>query len=434
MGTYSEFLIGQYSFCETKNDVEPLIMTIFRERDKITYAEATEEIDCSETTGDTPADMYHVYQYRTSASIVRKRLDIMGFSLENVQLAFDVGIKERILEIEAYMESANDNYGYLSDLKRDQDTLISSDFSSWIEAFRDILSRNLQTYNYHKRDTMKDENPLIQYILYEDDYDQIYRFPCSDIRALIRIMVEVCSPEELIIQDVSGLIASGYYDPEDAICNLNIQYLTKDYSVNEKIILLAEGSTDISILRESLGILYPELLDYFSFMDFGIANVQGGTSALVATIKAFIGSNISNRIIALFDNDTAGHLAKKQLEGFSIPENIKVMTYPDIEDACNYPTIGPSGVNILNVNGLACSIELYLGSDILSRNGQSIPVQWTGYEKTLRQYQGEILDKRQVQEAFAKKVAECKRTNTIGDSDTWQSMRCLLEAIFAAFK
>jgi hypothetical protein len=35
----------------------------------------------------------------------------------------------------------------------------------------------------------------------------------------------------------------------------------------------------------------------------------------------------------------------------------------------------------MNVNGLACSIEMYFGVDVLTRNNELIPIQWKGFEE-----------------------------------------------------
>ena len=104
----------------------------------------------------------------------------------------------------------------------------------------------------------------------------------------------------------------------------------------------------------------------------------------------------------MFDNDTAAEEAILALNKINIPPNIKVLRYPYLEMASNYPTIGPTGIEFTDINGLACSIELYLGRDILTNNDEYdyptkyIPVQWKGYSQSLRKYQGEILYKEQI--------------------------------------
>lgn len=63
-------------------------------------------------------------------------------------------------------------------------------------------------------------------------------------------------------------------------------------------------------------------------------------------------------------------------------------------DFCNhYPTIGPTGLQYMNINGKAVSIELFYGKDVLLKNDNYVPIQWTGYIRELEQYQGSIMDK-----------------------------------------
>lgn len=43
------------------------------------------------------------------------------------------------------------------------------------------------------------------------------------------------------------------------------------------------------------------------------------------------------------------------------------MHLPDLEMCRHYPTIGPGGSSIDNINGRACSIEMFLGKAILKK-------------------------------------------------------------------
>jgi hypothetical protein len=63
----------------------------------------------------------------------------------------------------------------------------------------------------------------------------------------------------------------------------------------------------------------------------------------------------------------------------------------------------------MDVNGLAGSIELYLGRDILVEdNGGLSPVQWRGYDRDLNQYQGELMNKTELQHRFMKKIRKAR--------------------------
>jgi hypothetical protein len=193
-------------------------------------------------------------------------------------------------------------------------------------------------------------------------------------------------------------------------------------------------TTDIYVLQQTLKLLYPHLYDYYSFMDFSSSNAMGSAPQLAAMVKAFAGSGIANRVIAVFDNDTAGLDAMRSLAKTNIPENIKVIRYPDIEMAANYPTLGPSGVSSLNINGLACALELYFGVDTLKIEGGLAPVQWKGYVEGVKQYQGGILRKKDLQEAFSRKLAECCADPTIIESKDWSGIRAVWETIFRVFQ
>ncbi len=134
------------------------------------------------------------------------------------------------------------------------------------------------------------------------------------------------------------------------------------------------------VLEGSFRLLYPHLVEFYSFIDFDGARASGGAGAQVNTLKAFIGAGIVNRIIAIFDNDTAAKVATRSLREIRLPDTVRVLLYPDLELARNYPTLGPQGISSMDVNGLAAGIELYLGDDVLRQSdGALTPVQWRGY-------------------------------------------------------
>jgi hypothetical protein len=81
----------------------------------------------------------------------------------------------------------------------------------------------------------------------------------------------------------------------------------------------------------------------------------------------------------------------------------------------------------MNVNGLACSIEMYFGIDTLMKNNQLIPIQWKGYDEKEKKYQGEISEKKYVQDNFRKKLKNTEVTEI-------KEIKELLNTIFNAFK
>ncbi|MFD3809208.1 hypothetical protein ACFWTC_38000 [Streptomyces sp. NPDC058619] len=207
------------------------------------------------------------------------------------------------------------------------------------------------------------------------------------------------------------------------------------------VIVLTEGSSDVAILEPALALLYPHLTDLVRFMNYA-NNAQGGAGSLVTTVRAFAAAHVANPVIALFDNDTAAADALRPLNrDSSLPSSIKVLRYPPIELAARYPTLGPpteqgpeGRISAADVNGLAGSIELYLGEDVLiGSDGALRPVQWNSYSKGSKQYQGEIIDKRDIQAAYKVKLAKAQENPDIMDEQDWSGIRAILDMIIHAF-
>jgi len=69
----------------------------------------------------------------------------------------------------------------------------------------------------------------------------------------------------------------------------------------------------------------------------------------------------------------------------------------------------------------------------LCKEAKLIPVQWKGYDQTLGKYQGEIIDKSEVQKQFYEKIEECLIDPTKTNNYDWTELNELLQAIFKAF-
>lgn len=229
-------------------------------------------------------------------------------------------------------------------------------------------------------------------------------------------ILSVLSDNGFIEYDLTDVINGGWVKLAEA--------KSVDY---ERIIILTEGKTDVEFISKSIEKLYPHLKDYYHFIDFDEYKVESSASALVKLITSFAAANVKHPIIALFDNDTAGLKEMKKLTSKTVPPNIKILKFPDITLAKKYPTVGPTGKKKMNVNGLACSIEMYFGVDVLTRNNELIPVQWKGFDDKEKKYQGEIADKKFVQETFRMKLNKSKVTEI-------KELTELLNGIFNAYK
>lgn len=430
MGVYHCLYLGNYEYLALKGDIDPKLMTIFRETDK----------KIGEEEGEDNVSLVTV-KYSNCVGVIKKRLGILGFSLENIKSDFEDFKRGEIGYFSDSLEEETLNSSILSDYKKNLSLLRSTEFEDYLEAIKEILTKNFSRYDLPV-DPDNPHFPLMVWILKNSElflgsniYDPRDNYYVHDIRSAIRFVLEALPDDSTVTLDLTEQIEAGWYSPKEDICKYHLDSLIKSHPVDSKIIILTEGSTDKNILETSFKLLFSDYSDYYSFMDFEEAKPEGGASHLVSTIKSFISAGVSNRIIALFDNDTAAKDAIRSLEKINVPENIKILQYPDLEIAKNYPAIGPSGIHKMNINGLAGSIEIYLGKDVLSdKNGEDLlPIQWKGFNQALKQYQGEILDKRKIQKNFKKKISKFNKGESAEEDGDWDSLRLIFEKIFAAF-
>jgi hypothetical protein len=398
-------------------------MTIFRETDKRVFTNRNplvcEELDSPED-GEPEASI----QYVCSTGKIIDRLNVMGFTLRRVREEFESLRRSKIEELASWEHDSDwiaEDMKFLNDLT----------FEDYTEGLRQVIAHSLRPAPFEDY-KQEGNSQVVKYILSEND-DCVLGFFGSDVRSLLRLACEVVNVESEVVQDITELVSAGYYEQDEVVCSNAIQALTSDYPENSPRIVLAEGSTDTAILREALELLYPHLSGYYSFFDFDLSRSQGSAGHLVSIVKAFAAAGVSNRVVALFDNDTAAREARRTLDEISLPPNIAVLYYPVLGRLRSYPTIGPTGPTPFDINGLAASIELYLGEDVLSENGAVTPVQWKGYSESLGAYHGEVIHKTQLQDAFWRKAKRCRSDAAEIRAADWSGLEAILKAIFTAF-
>ena len=437
MGTYTNLAVDGYELVTSKSAVIAEVMTLFREYDRKAYRRRVADIESSDSfNGDCDDDFEDVVQYATSVGNACQRLDVMGFTLERSRREYECIRNEELRDLVAIIEETSEN-------GTDPDTddyyvcraneLRLLTFENYVDAFRDVLRHRLKWYELEK-DQVAALDETSQYIL-QDQHDEWFHFGffCHDVRSFLRMALSLIPAEAEVVQDVSALVSSGWYTPTQAVCDDAIQSLVERYPENAHRILLTEGSRDADILKTALAVLFPHLQGYFTFFDFHGAKTGGGASQLIGVVKAFAAAGVANRVVAVLDNDTAGREARRALKDVTLPKNLAIVHYPVRDWMESYPTLGPSGSVLLNVNGTAASIELYLGRDVLEQNGHLCPVQWAGYSQSLNAYQGELLDKAGALERWRAKAARCLADRSQMIDAEWADLRAVWEQIFAAF-
>jgi hypothetical protein len=430
MGSFAQLEIDGFEIYSTKNSVDNEVMTIFRESEQVVIPNCPpSESVFGETVDSQDGETDCRVVYTCEVWKVRDRLDIMGFTLTRVNREFQELLSKHVESIDWWNGDPDLDPRGAAEIQ----FLESLTFESYLLGLRELFRLEIQPWdtNNSKRPQLSEE---AKYILNDHEEHEIGFFG-SDIRSLIRTACELAPDAGWITLDVTDLVAGGYFEADFKFVEKSTHALVARHPENAKRIILTEGKTDRRILHGAMSLLHPHLLDYYSFFDFDEARFGGGVGPLVALVKGFIAAGVSNRVIALFDNDTAAKEAMRLLDGIRIPQNIAVLTYPELELLQDYPTIGPTGQTRLNVNGMAASIELFLGRDVLTdeESGQLSPVQWKGYNEALRQYQGEVLNKGVLQEKFDKKFKAALADPKLVEIQDWSGLSAILKAIFNVF-
>lgn len=389
MGSFSEITFADYPVFSNKNWYYPEIVNSLFLPDDFISEERKYTTRNRLVWGDAYENEKGTFKfkgYRQTVKVCRDRLEIFGASSKKAKKDFQQG--KKISRQEGF-------YNF---------SLSSITYDQYLAEIKSIIESKEITYD-QLNENFRESLTSGELGIYGFSLD-------SHLHSILSVLPD----NDFVEYDLTDVINGGWVDEDQA------KYV--DY---EKIIILTEGKSDVEFISKSIEKLYPHLKDYYHFIDFDEYKVESSTSALVKLITSFAAANVKHPIIALFDNDTAGLKEMKKLTSKTVPLNIKILKYPDITIAKKYPTVGPTGKKKMNVNGLACSIEMYFGVDVLTRNNELIPIQWKGFEEKEKKYQGEIADKNYVQETFRKKLRKTEVTEI-------EELNKLLNGIFSAYK
>lgn len=372
MGSYAGMYVKGRPILWWKNGLSPLVTSLFTKNDIKSGSgqkglELIKEYNLTDYGKDYSADDtdWEIMIAVIGVKTLRQRLSIYGYNLDIFLNLINELIAERA---ESLSEAAEDMHGY---------------YKEEIEILERLRDNNAPlsalTYKYLERLDFYNEAMAIWAVLQNKEI----------------------TDSDVVIIDLDDLAEGGWIDEE--FNNTDSDYLLPQGEfVSEIPVIVTEGVTDKRFLQESLGIIYPKLASNIRFLNHDF-KPENGASSVIKMVKSFASAGISNRILVVLDNDAAASEAMLSLPK-EMPNNIMVIQYPELELLKNYPTIGPQGVASMDVNGLAGSIEMYLGKDILlDDSGKLEKIQWGGYMQSVKKYQGSLLNKGQVQKRFSKK-------------------------------
>lgn len=346
------------------------------------------------------------FGFEAPASIVARRLDILGFTIPAAAKAYSDGL--------THYRKEYGEFPWPCELSEWQATV-----SSRAERIAALESRVAPAGDFEWDETVTEDPAFIERMVWSET---LLGFPGGDIWHVVRALLGTLNGDTRICYDLTDTLGGGYVQREG----------TGLWSVDPRVpvVILTEGKSDARLLRLALDTLFPDFADYFRFLDYDFAKAAGGVGEVVRFVKMFAGSGITNRIVALFDNDAAGHQALSELG--SVPANVFPMCLPSLEAFKNYPTLGPDGTSMSSIDGRACSLEMYLGPDALKDEAGNLrPVRWTGYNERIGRYHGEISGKGQVQAAFENILGIVRRDPAERAKYDLAAIEAVFEAIFS---
>lgn len=318
--------------------------------------------------------------YSKKLKYVKKRLDLLGYTLKEINVIYDT-IKSDALRHEL------------------QILLSFDDFSNIIKTI-DVSKINKPKLAYEFVDNGYDLGEFARKCIISEKeiYDKLLTSVGGDKRELywdlecffenldpyiiLRLLAENDSCADLdVFWSYSDVVEGGWVTKEDIV---------KPLSKNKKILIVTEGSSDSFVIQKTLMELYPEISDFFYFIDLhenypftGIGNLYNFCCGLVKI-------DIQNKVMVIFDNDTAGNEKYNKLLQLPQINNVLITKLPYVEELEEIETIGPQGHSIENINCRAVAIECFLDFD---KHRDAPLVRWTNYVESQNDYQGALMYK-----------------------------------------
>lgn len=331
-----------------------------------------------------------IIEYRKGAKKklkdVKDRLELMGYDLKRTEEKYNEMVKEYNFFSEGLMTLNFEQF---------KKFIISIDTKKVNHIFSAIedIENGYDLGEYFRKCIMGDNEIAIK--MQENIHEQLYLigefFENIDPYIILRLLAENKSNLESYIEwRYNEIIENGWSRKEDII---------KELEEKNKILIVTEGSTDSFILKKTIDVLYPNISDFFEFIDMKENYPFTGVGNLKNFCNGLSKINIQNNIIALFDNDTAGLEIYNSIKKIKKPSNLVFCHLPEYEEFEQFETIGPFGNQKNNINGRAVSIECFL--DLSSINQVPI-IRWKNYNEKMSEYQGALENKDEYTKQFKK--------------------------------
>lgn len=322
--------------------------------------------------------------YVRKLSRIIPRLELLGFSLDGCRTAY----AEALRHVPHYYPK------------------VDIDFDTFRQA---LCAVDLDRVRNDEYDGDFDLGEFAKYVLSDPEFSRVSAalsggvtrddgafFENLDPYLILRLLGEnAANLERDLVWGVHDVIEGGWVENDEVFESL---------ADERKFLIVTEGSTDSNILKTALPLVAPDVADFFNFVDMKDNYPFAGTGNLVNFCKGLAAINAQNKIVVILDNDTAGQEALQGLQSLKLPRNMRTVSLPYLDAFSRFPTLGPSGEAVEDVNGRAVAIECFL--DLAFGPREPRAVRWTAFNPRRQAYQGELVAKERYVAAFFQDVTK----------------------------
>ena len=396
MGTSISLRVAGTDIDWTKNGPGENYGPLFQDNDLTRLR--SEQLDYDRVDPNDPDLAREEIAFARQLSGLVPRLELLGFTLDQVEAEYSQATQEHAEETEALDEESERSSPRLM-------TFFVPEFCAFVSShpigkLDDTFVGGMDGDATRRREGRFFGEGLMQRIPRDWDYGPSYseRSYFASLMmflhpySILRVLAECpMNANAQVDWQFGPVVCSGWADES--------QFLAGPRRT-QTFLIATEGSSDTHILEHALSLLRPGIKDFFRFIDMREGHPFPGTGNLVRFAHGLAKIDVHNQVVFLLDNDAEGMFAYKKIQSLSLPPNMRATHLPPLDELRAIPARGPEGVSLMDINGRAAAIECYLDFDAPARPPPEI--RWTNYKKELNTYQGALCHKQSFANAFLK--------------------------------
>lgn len=356
---------------------------------------------------DTPDRILMRTVLRKPLEQVVYRLELLGFTLENIRYEYELMVKDEIQYQDELSESFTEYAEPISNIMS---------FDEFVNFVKSVNISELNEDYISVTDEEKERELIMGRFNNDELLSRIPQFGDNldnawSEKTAFAALVSILHPysvmrllaenpnnlTESVTWDYGRLVSAGYANIKDIEVNARRR---------DRFLIATEGSTDSNVIKYALHLLRPDIEDFFHFIDMSEGYPFTGSGNLVKFAAGLVKIDIQNLIVFVLDNDCEGIEAYNKIRKLALPHNINCIHLPDLPHFNQFPAIGPHGITYENINGRAVAIECYL--DLKFSDYDEAQIRWSNYKKESNAYQGALENKDYYTKKFMKLKPESK--------------------------